>query len=211
MKKIIFHDVEQNSEVWDSLRLGKATFSSYGTFMANYGKAFGEPAKEYALRIALERVTGMKADNGYTNEHMERGHEQEPIAKMLYADMHFVDVMNGGFYDCGEYGGSPDGRVGEKGRIEIKSVMPKAHYATMQRKAFDPAYKWQLVGNLDGTDGDWIDFISYCALFPVDKQLLVYRYDRDYFKDELPMLIERRAEFLVLVSDIEKQLRMRAA
>ena len=53
-----WHDVEQNSPEWDALRMGKATASSYPKFMANNGKAFGDPAKRYALQIALERWQG---------------------------------------------------------------------------------------------------------------------------------------------------------
>ena len=55
---MIFHDVEQNSEEWEALRLGEATASSYSKFMAHFGKGFGEPASRYALQLALERVTG---------------------------------------------------------------------------------------------------------------------------------------------------------
>lgn len=198
---MIFHDVNQNSEEWDALRMGKATFSSYGKFMANYGKAFGEPAKDYALQIAMEMRTGKK-EEGFSNEHTERGHAQEPIAKMLYSENFFVDVSNGGFFDHGRYGGSPDGLINHDGLIEIKSVLRKAHFATLNRGGFDPAYKWQLVGALDGTGRDWIDFVSYCETFPPEKQLIVYRSDRDSFKEELQMLQERRAQFLELVDSI---------
>lgn len=100
-----WHDVPQNSEVWEALRIGKATASSFGTFMANDGKAFGEPAKKYALQIALERATGVKSSFSFSNDHTERGHEQEPIARMLYEDENFVEVSNGGFFDWELYGG----------------------------------------------------------------------------------------------------------
>lgn len=194
-----FHDVPQNSEAWDALRLGKATASNFGTFMANYGKEFGDPAKRYALQIALERLTGRKAEHAFSNDHMERGHEQEPIARMLYAEEHFTEVLNGGFYDCGEYGDSPDGRVAESGLIEIKSVIASTHYANMLRGSYDPAYKWQLVGHLDCAHKAWVDFCSYCSDFPRESQLCVYRLHREECEDELRMLHERRAQFLELV------------
>jgi len=196
---MIFHDVPQNTDAWDALRLGKATASQFGTFMANYGKDFGEPAKRYALQIALERLSGKKAEHGFSNEHMERGHEQEPVARMLYADEHFAEVLNGGFFDCGEYGDSPDGRVGDSGLVEIKSVIASTHYATIQRGSYDPSYKWQLVGHLDCTGRKWVDFISYCSDFPIGAQLCVYRLHREECEDELGMLHERREQFLVLV------------
>ena len=40
-----FHDVEQNTDEWLNLRIAKITGSSISKIMANYGKAFGDPAK----------------------------------------------------------------------------------------------------------------------------------------------------------------------
>lgn len=196
----LFHDVPQNTDEWQALRLGKATASNFGVFMANYGKAFGEPAKRYALQIALELLTGKKAEHGFSNDHMERGHEQEPIARMLYSEETFSEVTNGGFFDCGTYGDSPDGLVSHNGVIEVKSVIASTHYETIQRGNFDPAYKWQLVGHLDCTERHWVDFISYCSDFPTDSQLCIYRLHREQCEDELTMLRTRRAEFLELVA-----------
>lgn len=201
---MIFHDVEQNTDVWQALRCGKATASNFACFMANYGAAFGEPAKKYALQIALERATGRKAEYSFSNEHMERGHEQEPVARMLYEQETFTAVSNGGFFDCGAYGDSPDGLIAKDGVLEIKSVTAPTHYATLMRGSFDPAYRWQLVGHLDCTGRQWVDFASYCADFPDDKQLIVYRSTRDNFAEDLKRLAERRAAFLDLVGEIFK-------
>lgn len=196
-----FHDIEQNTDAWLELRIGKPTCSQFGCFMANYGKAFGEPAHRYALQIALERLTGKKAEFSFSNEHMERGHEQEPIARMLYQEQRFCDVLNGGFFDWGGYGDSPDGLVNGNGVVEIKSVIASTHYATIKRGSFDPSYKWQMVGHLDCTGRDWVEFVSYCADFPPESQLIVTRLTRDAVKEELKMLAERRAEFLKLVDE----------
>lgn len=194
-----WHDIEQNTEVWQALRTGKATASNFGCFMANEGKAFGDPAKKYALQIALEIANGRKAEFSFSNEHTERGHEQEPIARMLYEDEFFVEVGNGGFFDHETYGDSPDGLVGEDGVLEIKSVTAATHYATLRRGSFDPAYRWQLIGHLDCTDRSWVDFASYCSEFPEASQLIVYRLRRRDFTDEIERLRARRAEFLTLV------------
>lgn len=206
-----WHDVQQNSEDWYALRLGKATASKFSCFMANDGKAFGDPAKDYALQLALEQVTGRKAEYSFTNEHMERGNEQEPVARMLYEDEYFVEVTNGGFFDWDTYGDSPDGLVGDDGVVEIKSVIAKTHYATLRRDSFDPSYRWQLVGHLDCTGRQWVDFISYCADFPEGKQLLVYRLTRDECADELRRLHERRKQFLSLTGEILFSLGAQAA
>jgi hypothetical protein len=196
---MIFHDVQQNTPAWDELRLGKATASKFACIMSHEGKAFGDPAKQYAVKIALERITGRKAEYSFRNDAMERGNEQEPIARMLYEEQYFCEVLNGGFFDCGEYGDSPDGRVGTKGIVEIKSVEAHVHYATLRRGSFDPAYRWQLVGHLDCTGADWLDYVSFCADFPEDHQLIVYRLTRKDCQDEMGRLAARRAEFLKLV------------
>lgn len=202
-----FHDVPQNSDEWMALRLGKATGSNFGTFMANEGKAFGEPAKAYALQLALEIDTGKKAAYSFGNEHTERGHEQEPIAKMLYEEENFVTVKNGGFFCWESYGDSPDGLIDEDGVLEVKSVGAKAHYATLMRKSFDPAYRWQLIGHLDCTKRHWVDFASYCAEFREGKQLIVHRLHRDNCADEIARLRQRRADFIGLVRETLKNIR----
>lgn len=203
---MIWHDVEQNGEEWDALRLGKATASNFGLIMANEGKAFGEPAKRYALQLALEQIKGCKSEFGFSNEHMERGHEQETIARMLYEEMNFVDVDNGGFFDHETYGDSPDGLVGQDGLVEIKSVIAATHYSTLNRGSFDPAYRWQLVGHLDCSGRDWVDFISYCSDFPDGKQLIVYRLTAAECETEIARLRARRKDFLELVADTKRRI-----
>lgn len=205
--KMPWHDVQQNSDEWTALRCGKVTASNFGCFMANDGKAFGDPAKRYALQIALERLTGKKAEVGFSNDHTERGHEQEPIARMLYESDRFCTVDNGGFFDCGLYGDSPDGLVDHDGVIEIKSVIAPTHYATMRRGSFDPAYCWQLVGHLDCTGRNWVDFISYCSEFPEETQLLVYRLYRADYETAIQLLRERRKLFLTLVDEIQQTIK----
>ena len=192
-------NVEQNTEDWFQKRLGKATSSKFGAFMSNYGKSFGDPAKKYALQLALERITGKRSEYSFTNAHMDRGHTQEPEARELYEQKYFVTVENGGFFDCGEYGGSPDGLVNNDGVIEIKSVIAETHYKTLRRGSFDPVYKWQIAGHLDTTQRDWVDFVSYCSDFPEDKKLIVHRITKYDFEKELEMLRSRRDDFLMLV------------
>ena len=201
-----WHDVQQGTDEWQQLRCGKATASNFGTFMANDGKSFGDPAKRYALQIAIERIRGVKAEVGFTNDHTERGNEQEPIARAMYEYENFLTVTNGGFFDCGLHGDSPDGLIGNDGVIEIKSVIASTHYATLKRDTFDPAYRWQLAGHLDCTGREWVDFVSYCSEFPENKQLLIYRITRLDMINEITRLRERRAEFLVFVDDIMSEL-----
>jgi hypothetical protein len=199
MRPKVFHDIQQNTDEWLSLRLGKVTGSGLSKIMANYGKAFGEPAKEYAIEIALEQITGRPQGVIYTNAHMERGHEQEPIARAMYEDMHFCDVSNGGFFDNGNTGCSPDGLVYDDGVIEIKSVIGKTQFKTVSRGRYDPSYKWQLVFELRETGRDWVDYVSYSSDFPEGKRLFVFRSTKDDFSEEFKMVEERLEQFFKIV------------
>ena len=198
-----WHDVEQTEDSeWMDLRMGKVGGSSIGKVMANYGKAFGNPAHDVALKIALEKITKIRQENSYSNGHMERGHEQEPIARTLYEEKMFCDVTNGGFYDCSEYEGvSPDGLVSNDGLIEIKSVIGSRHFATVKRNSYDPAYKWQLIFNLKCSGRKWIDYVEYSSDFPNDKQLFIQRLTFDSCADEIGMLDTRMIEFKNIIAD----------
>ncbi len=194
-----WHDVEQNESDWDLLRVGKITASSLSKVMANYGKAFGEPAKKYASEIALGQITGAVSTGGYSNGHMERGHEEEPLARDEYENRYFTAVTNGGFFALDDLGCSPDGLVGSEGMIEIKSAIPSIHYARIAKQSYDSAYKWQLAGGLKISGREWIDFISYCADYPEGKRIYVYRCWRDSFAEEFKMIDLRIDEFRSLI------------
>jgi len=200
---MIFHDVVQNSEEWFSLRLGKPTTSKFGIFMANYGKAFGDPAIKYAFRLAKEQITGVKDDEEqYTNKHMESGHIWEPVAKSEYEEKTFYTVENGGFCQHKKYnvGGSPDGLINVfNGGIEIKSVIDFTQRTNIKRDSFDPAYKWQLLGNMWLCDLDWIDFVSYGYNYTESKKLFIHRLKKEDYETEIAMIEPRLEQFLELI------------
>jgi hypothetical protein len=202
MQTPTFHPVEQNSEEWLQLRTGRIGGSSIGKIMANYGKVFGQPAKDLAVKIALEQITGNRTENGYSNAHMERGHEQEPVARMLYEETYFCDVFPGGYFSSGDMVGvSPDGLVYDDGLIEIKSVIDTVHFSTIKRGRFDPSYQWQLYFNLMVTGREWIDFVSFCSDFPEGKKLFVDRVTKNESEEQFDMIRKRVEEFMVMVSE----------
>ncbi len=195
-----FHDISQNSDEWFQMRSGKLTSSKLSVIMANYGKAFGEPAKKYAKEIAVEQITGKSIPSAYSNDHMARGHEEEPIARMAYEDETFCEVANGGFFESEFVGCSPDGRVSSDGVVEIKSAIPSIHFDRVNKGTFDSQYKWQLLGNMKFPQKDWIDFISYCSSFPEGKRLYICRLLAKDYQKEFDMIDERIIEFKELVN-----------
>ena len=201
-----FHDIQQNSDEWFEMRGGRVTSSKLNVVMANFGKAFGEPAKKYAYQIAVEQITGKPISSTYKNEAMERGHIEEPIARTMYEDETFNKVKNGGFF-CSKYiGCSPDGLVDSDGVTEFKSAEASIHYSRIAKQSYDSSYKWQLIGNVKFTNRSWIDFVSYCSEFPDGAQLYVYRLWADDLKDEFSMIDERLEQFFTLVSTSKEKI-----
>jgi len=199
-------DVKQNTDKWFDLRLGKITSSNFGKIMANYGKAFGNPAIEYAQKVALEIVTGKRDESGsFSNGYMERGHELEPLAIEQYEIENFVTVTNGGFHVDVQYGDSPDGHVGDNGCIEVKSVIPNTQWKRIKKGGIDSSYKWQVQGHLMIGDKEWCDFISYCPEMPEEKQLHVVRVFVDY--EMRTQLIDRLMDFSLEVDKNVKLLK----
>lgn len=178
-------DVQQNTDEWFKLRLGKPTSSQFGKIMANMGKAFGDPAKEYAEQLAAEIVTGVKDPNySFSNQWMDRGNELEPIALEAYEEETMYEVTNGGFFieDCDHQiicGDSNDGNVGVNGCIEIKSVIAKTHWKRLKLGRPDPSYKWQYQGHIWLGKKQWCDNVSYCPEMPNQKKLLIFRVEKD--------------------------------
>ena len=206
-----YYNITQNTEDWFALRMGKATSSNFGKVMANIEKSFGKPAQEYALKTVLEGLSGESVVESYSNGWMEQGHEREPIARDLYEAATFNTVVNGGFCQhqtIDMIGCSPDGLVwgDENGGIEIKCPKFTTHYATLKRDSFDPAYKWQLLGNMWICELDWIDFVSYCPEFPESKQLFIHRLHREDYEQELSAMRKRVLEFVELVLRTKKEL-----
>lgn len=213
----MWHPVKQNSDepcpccgkTWLELREGKVTGSSIAKVMAWHdkplktGPKWGDPAKHLAVEIAVIESGGSPTENNYSNAHMERGHEQEPIARGLYEAKTFSEVTNGGFFENGRTGCSPDGLVGENGVIEIKSVINHVHYACIDRNRFDPSYKWQLLHNLCESGREWIDYISYCATYPKDKRLFIHRLYAKNLHEDFNLIEDRLVDFFKLVDSIK--------
>ena len=173
-------DVDQNSDAWFDLRVGKITSSNFAKIMANGADKFGDPAIKYAERIALEMVTGERNDeDDFKSVYMERGNEYEPIAKNLYEIETFRKVKNGGFFYEDDLGDSPDGIVGEHGRVEIKCVIAGTQFKRLKKGGYDTAYKWQIQGHIWIGGADWCDFVQYAPKMPVNKQLYIHRVHRD--------------------------------
>lgn len=163
----IFTDFEQGSAEWFEARKGLPTASEFSTVMAK-GKDGGASTTRanYLRRLAGEILTGEPAPAGYSNDHMERGKEQEDDARRLYCMIADVEPVRVAFVREGRAGCSPDSLVGEDGGLEIKCAIPSVQIDRLERDRLPPEHMAQVQGSLWITGRKWWDFVSYCPRLP---------------------------------------------
>ncbi|MFZ5713069.1 MAG: lambda exonuclease family protein [Bradyrhizobium sp.] len=168
-------DCEQGSPEWFAARLGIPTASEFSTVMAK-GKDGGKSLtrKTYMLKLAGEILTGEPMES-YSNQHMERGKEQEAEAREAYELMKDVDCQKVGFIVNGDKGCSPDSLIGDDGGLEIKTALPHIQVERLLKGDLPPEHRAQVQGVMWVAERQWLDFVSYCPRLP----LLIVRVPRD--------------------------------
>lgn len=165
----------QGSEEWFAARRGIVTASEFATVMAQ-GRGGGDSKtrRTYMLKLMGERLTGDPMYH-YVNDHMERGHEQEPDARNMYAFQADVEPEPVGFIKNGSVGCSPDSLIEHAGILEIKSKLAHLHLDVLLADCVPSEHVAQIQGQLWVAEREWCDFVSYCPKLP----LFVKRVHRD--------------------------------
>jgi len=199
--------MEQQSDAWFSARLGNATASKINDIVAKTKD--GKPSasrKNYAVRLALERLTGNKTVT-FQNSEMLWGVEKEPLARAAYEASKGVLVMEEGYVPhptIERSGASPDGLVGDDGLVEIKCPNEATHLENLMRGSADPQYLNQMYWQMACTDRKWCDFVSYDPRFPEHLQMVVYRVNHD--AEKIGQLENEVVKFLGEVDAIVEKL-----
>lgn len=169
---LVIHDhIEQGTPEWHDIRRGIITASAIGKLITpkTVRPASNPESRALTLSLAAERITGW-TEPTYVNFDMQRGIDDEPIARNLY-HQHYNPVTETGFMvedKWGfEIGYSPDGLVGSDGLIEIKSRRQKVQLATILADEVPLENMAQLQTGLLVSGRDWVDYISYCAGMPL--------------------------------------------
>ncbi len=191
---MIYHwEIEQRSEAWHELRLGKFTATDFQT-VANGRK---DTIRKLVYEKAAEHITGMRKTS-YINADMERGNELEDDARKLYEFVTGNEVKQVGFVSDEWFGCSPDGLIGDDGGLEIKCKADHTHLDCLLNG--DNSYKWQIQGSLYITNCEWWDFVSYNPNFPANQQLYIERwYPND---DDQKKIQEGLAVVIQMLKDV---------
>ena len=153
----------QNSPEWFEARAGLITCSEFSQLLA---QGQGKTRRTLLLKKAGERITGNVGES-YSNEHMERGKEQEGVARELYIAQTGVEITECGFMKNDNVGYSPDGLVSDDGLIEIKSRLAHIQADTLLTDKVPGENMAQIQGGLWISERKYLDYVSYCPGMPL--------------------------------------------
>lgn len=168
---ITYHpEMIQGSDEWFAARLGLLTASEMGRILTPTGKTAANAAsRAHVWEIAAQRITG-HVEPTYIGDEMLRGHEDEILARALYAEK-YAPVTECGFVTNDEWGFtigcSPDGLVGEDGAIECKSRRQRFQIETIVTGKVPDEHVLQPQTILLVTRRKWIDYVSYSGGLPM--------------------------------------------
>jgi len=169
--------VEQGTEEWHELRMGRATASKFGVIMS--GEKYAQ-YKNYRAEIVSETLTGHRTDL-YKTKEMQWGNDYEAVAAQEYFFREGRATEECGFFahDTLMAGASPDRLVGDDGLLEIKCPNTATHIETLRKQKVPNQYAWQVMGQLWITGRKWCDFVSYDPRLPENAQYFCTRVERD--------------------------------
>ena len=174
----------QGSDAWHMARVGKVTASMFKTARTRLKNGdWSAASRDYAVKIAVERISGFPADEGgYETFAMRRGRELEPEARD-HLSLHLgKPIEECGFVstECGRWGASADGLISDSEGVEIKCVLAPERIRTALLDNDVSAYMDQIQGGMWITGRDvWHLAIYAPILSGVNKHLTVWTVPRD--------------------------------
>ena len=195
--------MEQLSEEWFAARCGMITASRISDVMAKTKTGYAASRTNYMAQLIVERLTGIK-EEGYSNAAMQWGVDTEPHARDAYKFITDNEVEETGFVlhpTIKMSGASPDGLVSKDGLVEIKCPNTATHIQTLLDEKIPAKYIDQMQWQMECTEREWCDFVSFDPRMPPNLQMFIKRIDRD--EKRIPLL---RNGVIVFNNEIDKKL-----
>jgi putative phage-type endonuclease len=170
--------MEQRSDEWLKIRCGQVGASRIADIMARTKSGPSASRKNYMAELLCARLTG-KYPESYESEAMRWGTETEPLARSAY------EAITGNMVEEVAWvphptiigaGCSPDGLVGSAGLVEIKCPNTATHIETLTTGEIDMKYQYQMSWQIECTNREWCDFVSYDPRLPDNLAIKIIRF-----------------------------------
>lgn len=143
---------------------------------------YSDGAKDYAFRLAVERISGEPLDEGFSTYQMRRGNELEPIAREIHEARISMLIERAGFVvtEDGKFGASADGLIEDDGGSEYKCLVAPDRIRSILFDGDLSEFMDQVQGCMWLTGRKWWHFCLFCpALAPAGKELIIFKVERD--------------------------------
>jgi hypothetical protein len=214
-EKTAFNWIEQNTEEWDRIRIGRFTASENWRLIVQpkeKSRKISVETENYVMEKVAEVMTGQCKQQGYAFP-LVYGKEQEPIAREHFVSKTGFEVQTVGFFPYTEHaGGSPDGIVNDTAILEIKcpydsKVMLEYLMLTDQYdlKRDFREYYWQCVNNMVFTGKEFAYFVAFDPRMTKEEnkmkviEITLKADDSDLVLEKLPLAIEEKLKLLKLI------------
>lgn len=186
----VFEFEQYSTEYWFERR-GTPTASNAARICTPKKNELGSGAETYINELIAEVMAFVWPPpmSDYMTKQMEEGHINEPQNRARYEIEVDLPVRQVGFCrsDCGRFGCSPDGLVGEDGGLELKNPKAATQVAYLRDGGLPDEYKPQVYMSLIVTGRKWWDFFSVRNGLPS----LLVRVEPDDYTEKLKANLER--------------------
>lgn len=189
---------EQGTQEWLVARSGVITASEFKSVLA---KGEGKTRAKYMRSLCAERISGNPAEMWGGNFHTMRGNDVEKEALEYYQLETGNTVQHVGFIRNDNVGYSPDGLVGDKGLVEIKTRLGDLQVELLLKNEVPKIHIPQIQAGLWVSQREWCDFISFYPGLPLFVKR-IYR-DERYIAD----LIREVGQFENELQDMIQQVK----
>lgn len=168
---------------------------------------YSDAAKDYAFRLAWERISGQPLDEGFSTWAMKRGSELEPKARETHEEAIGMLIEHAGFVvtECGHYGASADGLINDDGGSEYKCLISPDRLRSILFDGDIAEFTDQIQGCMWLTGRKWWHFCLYCpSLEPIGKHLIMHPVERD--EEYIKELEQDLVRFNKLVEDYRQRI-----
>jgi putative phage-type endonuclease len=189
---MIIHEIEQRSNAWYDIRLGRFTGSRIGSLLSAKSTAKYQDA---IFDVVSEMIT-QDFDEIKITEDMQHGIDTEPEAAKEYENIFGIETTEVGFVtpdnEFDEWIGiSPDRLINGNGGLEIKCPKKKTHLKYIESGKLPSIYVAQVQSSLWITGREWWDFMSYV---PKMKPFIIRVYPDLEYHEKLKQEVEAAIE-----------------
>lgn len=209
LKNFTVIDCEQRTDAWRQARCGVATASRASDIIAQIKSGEAAARRDYRIELAVERITGRPAENGFMSADMQRGIDLERVARIAYESYTGDVVEEVGFlkHTLHQAGCSPDGWL-DGGETLLSIKCPKSstmiRYFTEDR--FPLEYEPQMLCELYVSGASRYEFFAFDDRLPVKLQAFHKTIERSSVELAIHAFEQKLLVFLADVAEQVQQL-----